>query len=187
MKNKKDNFVYIDENNLLGSNFYWRKGIEIGISKEDLARVGLQDERALVHKDIIEALKNADKVLQSKGYNLYVTEGYRSEELYKLLNEKMVEKLGEQEKNRILNMQDMPHSSGKSIDIALWRDNKKILLHDKKDGIDGYFVNFYKQTNKTYQELQEMLINIMQDNGFRLGTKREYFHFNYEPQSPRNY
>ncbi len=187
MENQKDNFVYIDENDLLGSNFYWHKGVEVGIPKEVLAKVGLQDERVSVHKDIVEALKNADKVLQEKGYRIFITEGHRSKELYTLINEKIAEKIGEQEKNRILNMKDMPHSTGKSVDVALWQDNKKILLHDKKDGINGYFVDFYKQTNKNYQELQEMLIGIMQDNGFRLGTKREYFHFNYDLQSPRNY
>lgn len=189
MENQKENFVYIDEYNLLGSNFYWHKGIEVGIPKGELAKVGLQDERVLVHKDIVGTLKNADKALQSKGYRLYITEGYRSKELYRLINEKIKEKIGEKETNRILNMVDMPHATGKSIDVALWRDGKKILLHDKEDGINGYFINFYKQgdkENKYYQELQEFLINTMQDNGFRLGTKREYFHFNYDPQSPKN-
>lgn len=183
-------FVYIDEYGLLGSNFYWRKGIEIGLSKEELAKVGLQNEHVLVHRDIIESLKHADKALQSEGYRLYVTEGYRSKELYHLINEKIKDKIGEQETSRILNMVDMPHATGKSVDIALWRDDKKLILHDKQDGINGYFIDFYKQgekKNEQYQNLQEFLIKVMQDNGFRLGTKREYFHFNYNPDSPRNY
>ncbi len=187
MENQNENFVYIDEYGLLGSNFYWHKGIEIGLSKEMLKRVGLENERVLVHKDLMTPLQNADKKLQEKGYRIFITEGYRSKELYGLIDEKITEKIGEKEKNRILNMKDMPHSIGKSVDVALWRDGKKLILHDKKDGISGYFIDFYKETNKSYQELQEMLIKIMQDNGFRLGTKREYFHFNYEPNSPRNY
>lgn len=190
MKKEKQNFVYIDKYNLLGSNFYWHKGIEIGLSREKLASVDLQNGRVLVHRDIIKALKNVDRTLQNKGYRLYITEGYRSKKLYKLINEKIKEKIGEQEKNRILNMIDMPHSTGRSVDVALWRDGKKIILHDKKDGINGYFIDFYKQgskENKKYQKLQEFLINTMQNNGFRLGVKREYFHFNYNSQSPRNY
>lgn len=84
-------------------------------------------------------------------------------------------------------MIDMPHSTGKSVDVALWQNNEKILLHDKKDRIKGYFINFYKETNSNYQKLQDFLINTMQDNEFRLGTKKEYFHFNYDPESPKNY
>ncbi len=190
MENPKENLVYIDEYNLLGSNFYWNKGIEIGLSKEELNKVGLENDRVLVNKDIIEALKNADQVLKNKGYGLYITEGYRSKELYELINKKIKEKIGEQETKRILNMIDMPHATGKSIDVALWHDGKKMILHDKEDGINGYFVDFYKQgikENKQYQELQKLLINTMQDNGFRLGVKREYFHFNYDPESIRNY
>ena len=48
-----DNFVYIDDHGFLGSNFYWQKGNEIGLSKKDLAKVGLIDDRIKVHKDII--------------------------------------------------------------------------------------------------------------------------------------
>ena len=155
-----------------------------------LKRVGLQNERVLVHKDLIAPLQNAEKILQEKEYRIFITEGYRSKELYELINEKITEKIGEQEKNRILNMKDMPHSTGTSVDIALWHDGKKLILHDKNDGINGYFIDFYKQgenKNEQYQKLQEFLIKAMQDNGFRLGTKREYFHFNYDPHSPRNY
>lgn len=188
--NKKENLVYIDKHDLLGSNFYWHKGIEVGISKKDLAKVGLKNRRVMVHKDIIRALKNADKILQKEEYGLYITEGYRSKELYKLINERIKERIGEKETKRILNMIDMPHTTGKSVDVALWHNGRKLTLHNKKDGIDGYFVDFYKQgknTNNRYQKLQKLLINIMQNNGFRLGTKREYFHFNYNPKSRPNY
>lgn len=188
--NINSDLVYIDEYDLLGSNFYWQKGIEMGMAKEDLAKVGLVNERVLIHKDIIRPLNRADGALHIKGYNLYITEGYRSKELYELINEKIEAKIGKHETGRILNMKDMPHMTGKSIDVALWRDGKKLVLHNKEDGINGYFVNFYKQgekKNTQLQELQDFLINIMQDCGFRLGTKREYFHFNYDPNSPRNY
>ena len=67
MENQNENFVYIDEYGLLGSNFYWSKGIKIDLPKEMLKRVGLEDERVLVHKDLITPLQNADKKLQEKG------------------------------------------------------------------------------------------------------------------------
>ena len=31
------------------------------------------------------------------------------------------------------------------------------------------------------------MIGIMQDHGFRLGTKREYFHFDYRSEMSKNY
>jgi D-alanyl-D-alanine dipeptidase len=181
MKKQNKNFVYIDEYDLLGGNFYWHKANEVGIPKEKLSAMGLKNERVLVHKDIIPPLKEADKILQKKGYRIFITEGYRSKELYQFINRKIAEKIGEQERDRILNMKDMPHSTGKSVDVALLRNGKKLILHDKKDGIDGYFVDFYKEgknKNEQYQKLQEVLLEIMQNNGFRLGIKREYFHFN---------
>jgi D-alanyl-D-alanine dipeptidase len=181
------NFVFIDEYGILGSNFYWQKGNEIGLLKEELKRVGLTDERIKIHKDLIKPLLTADKELQKHGYQIYVTEGYRSKELYELLSQKMVERIGEKGKNKILNTKDMPHSTGRSIDVALWKDNQVFRLHDKADGINGYFINFYKEKKPKYQKLQDLLTGIMQDSGFRLGTKGEYFHFNYNPDMPRNY
>ena len=175
MKNKPNKFTYIDKHNLLGSNFYWHKGIELGFSKEDLKRVELFNDRVLIHKDLIKPLLKANKTLKEKGYSIYITEGYRSKELYKEVSKK----IGKNNTNKILNMNDMPHVTGKSVDIVLWKDNKKLILHDREDGFDGYFFGFYKDKNEKYHKLQEMLINTMQENGFELGKKKEYFHFNY--------
>lgn len=182
--------VHIDDHGLLGSNFYWQKGKEIGLSKEELAAVGLYDDRALVHPDLIAPLQRIDAILQKGGFRLYIKEGYRSKELYGLINKKIQERIGEAETGRILNMIDMPHATGRAIDVTLWKDGEPVPMKDKTDGIDGYFIDFYKgkgAQGERFYALQTMLIGIMQDNGFRLGTKREYFHFNYDPQSPRNY
>jgi len=60
-----------------------------------------------------------------------------------------------------------------------------------EDDTPALFVDFYKDKfdaeSQSYQQLQEWLIKVMQDHGFRLGTKREYFHFDYRPEMPRNY
>src|SRR3989344_7350710 len=165
LENKKENFVYLDEHGILGSNFYWQKGNEIGLSKEELEKVGLTGDRIQIHEDMVEPLLFADKKLQEHGYRLYITEGYRSKELYELVNQKMIEIIGEKEKNRILNIKDMPHASGKSVDVALWKDREVMRLHDKTDGINGYFVGFYKGKNDEYQRLQELLIGMMQNTG----------------------
>lgn len=186
--------VYIDEYGLLGTNFYWKHRNRLpNITDEDLEQVGLIDERVLVHKDIIEILQDIDKKFQEKGYRMYIKEGYRSKELYELIYQKRVEMFGKERTDALLNMQAMPHASGKTVDIALWsvEEDKEIFLRNKDDGDGAYFINFYKDRDdaqsKHYQALQDFLINTMEEYGFRLGTKREYFHFDYKPEIEKNY
>lgn len=189
-----EDFVYIDEYGLMGSNFYWQHRHKVaGTTNEDLIAVGLVNDRVQVHKDIVPVLVKIDRLLQEKEMRLYVKEGYRAKALYELVYKKRVELFGQEATDRILNMKDIPHASGKTVDVALWdiKTDKEIYLRDGKDGDDAYFANFYKNKTteeaKHYQELQDFTINLMQDHGFRLGTKLEYFHFNYDPKSPRNY
>lgn len=165
----------------------------MGMSKEDLAAVGLVDERVKVHPDLVQPLRKVDVALQGKGCRLYITEGYRSPELYSFVHKKIEETKGKGEADRVLNLRDKPHATGKAIDAVLWDKSKQepIIMRDKSEGFDAYFVDYYKNSEdpkrRAYHELQSMLINLMQDNGFRLGIKREYFHFNYAPQMPRSY
>ena len=192
-ESENKDLVYIDEHGIMGGNFYWRRRKQANFSDEQLAEVGLTDERVLVHSDIIEPLKAVDRAFGARGCRLYIAEGYRSKGLYALVNKKMKDKIGEENTGRLLNMVDMPHATGKAVDVALWDPvtDKEIFLRDGSDGIDAYFIDFYKgkddEKSKGFQELQEFVIKILQDNGFRLGTRREYFHFNYDPQLPRNY
>lgn len=186
--------VYIDEYGLLGTNFYWKHRNKLpNITDKDLEQIGLVDERVLVHKDIIEILQEIDKKFQEKGYRMYIKEGYRSKELYELIYQKRVEMFGKERTDALLNMQVMPHASGKTVDVALWsiKEDKEVFLRNKDDGDGAYFINFYKDKDdaqsKHYQELQDLLINTMQEHGFRLGTKREYFHFDYKPETEKNY
>lgn len=184
----ESDFVYIDQYGLLGTNFYWNNRKKVpGITDEDFFRVGLRDDRVQVHRDIVKILVEIDKKFQQKGYRMYVKEGYRSKELYELVYKKRVELFGKEETDRVLNMKDMPHAAGKTVDVALWdvKENKEIQLREVKDGTDAYFINFYKnkpdEQSQKYQTLQDYLIVTMQEYGFRLGTKREYFHFDYKP------
>lgn len=184
-------FVYIDEYNLLGSNFYWNHRNKIpGTTESDLEKVGLTNDRVQVHQEIVSVLIEIDKAFQKRGFRLYIKEGYRSKELYEFVYKKRVELFGKERTDRLLNMQDMPHANGKTVDVALCdpKEDKEIYLRDGKDGDGAYFINFYrnKETEeaKHFQELQDYVVSTMQDYGFRLGTKLEYFHFNYEPESP---
>lgn len=176
-----NNLAYIDEYGILGKNSYWQMGNKIGLTREELEKVDLTDERIRIHPDLIEPILAADKELQKHGYRLYLTEGYRSKELYKLVGEKMVKDLGEKGRDKILNLKDTPHATGRSVDAVLWKNGEVLKLRDKEDGFDAYFIDFYKDKNNEFQKLQNLLIKTMQNQGFKLGTKREYFHFNYEP------
>jgi len=187
-------FVYIDDYGLLGYNFYWKKRDSIpGATETDLKKLGLKDNRVQVHKDIIDVLVKIDKEMQKHGFRIYIKEGLRTKELYEFVYKKRVELFGKEITDKLLNMKDMPHATGKSVDIELWDQSKKeeVFMRNRNDGTDAYFVNYYRdkggEQNKKLQELQDLLISTMQNNGFRLGTKREYFHFDYKPETPKNY
>lgn len=190
----KDNeLVYIDEYGLQGTNFYWHKYKAKGLHKKDIISAGLANDRVQVHKDIISPLITVNKKLISEGYTLFIKEGYRSKALYEIIYKRRVEKFGKEETDKILNMTDMPHSSGHSVDVALYdsKTNTEVYMRNGEDGTDALFIDYYKEhadeKGKYYQHLQETLIEVMQQHGFRLGTKLEYFHFDYRPDEPQNY
>jgi len=187
------NLVYIDDYGLRGTNFYWHKFEAKGLSKQDILDAGLTSDRVQAHKDIIAPLQSINEAFKSRGYELYIKEGYRSSALYDIVYQRRVEKFGKAETDSILNMADKPHALGLSVDVALWNSetDSEVYMRRGEDGTDALFVDFYKDKpepeSKQYQALQEWVIGVMQDHGFRLGTKREYFHFDYRPEIPRNY
>ncbi len=188
-----ENFVYIDEHGLKGISFYWYNYESKGLSKEDIMSAGLTSGRAQVHKDIIEPLQAVNKIFNDRGFQMYIKEGYRSKALYEIMYQRRCEKFGKEETDRLINMKDMPHASGKTVDIALWDPvtDTEVMMRDKADGVDGCFINFYKDKTsddaKRFQELQDFVITTMQAHGFRLGKKKEYFHFDYKPDTEQNY
>jgi len=131
-------------------------------------------------------LQQVDKAFQEKGMRMYIREGYRPHALYELVFKKRSEKFGEEDTRRIMNMEDRPHASGKSVDIVPWdpKTNQEIPARRKEDGVPAMFIDFYKERKdeegKRYQELQEFMIKTMLANGFEIGRLQEYFHFNYK-------
>ena len=185
--------VYIDEHDLFGINYYWNRMESYRMSEKELNDIGFFDDRVQVHKDIIAPLQKVDQKFQERGYRLYVKEGYRPKALYELAYKKRVEKYGKEDTDRLLNMNSMPHANGKSVDVTLWnpQESKEVYLRNGEDGADALFIDFYKgktdEKSKWYREMQEYVIGVMQDNGFRLGKLNEYFHFDFRPVEPRNY
>ena len=80
----------------------------------------------------------------------------------------------------------MAHATGLTVDVALvsLESGKEVAMRGKEDGIEGMFVGFYagKENSKSrrYQELQDLLFQIMIRNGFTLGSKKEFWHFEYK-------
>jgi hypothetical protein len=60
-----------------------------------------------------------------------------------------------------------------------------------EDGVPAFFIHFYRdrqnEESKKYQELQDYIANIMMSHGFRFASKREYCHFDYQPDIPKTY
>lgn len=185
--------VYIDDYGFIGSNFYWYKYESKGLTKEDIRAAGLTSDRVQVDKALIEPLQKVEHGLRPLGYRLYIKEGYRSRSLYEVVYKRRVEKFGKAETDSLLNMNDMPHAHGRSVDVALWdiAENKEVYLRSGDDGTGALFIHFYKDKQdaraRYYQELQDLLISHMMTQGFRLGTKREYFHFDFRPEMLPNY
>ena len=190
---KQPDLVYIDQHGILGSNFYWHRHESYGITRDEILATGLTNERVQVHPDLINPLQEIDAIFQKDGYRLYIREGYRSKELYELIYRKRITKFGREMTDRLVNMDDMPHATGMSVDIALWDvgANQLMLLRRFEDGPEALFLDFYKNKNdeasRRYQALQEYVIAVALDHGFRLGKKREYFHFNYRPEEPKSF
>jgi D-alanyl-D-alanine dipeptidase len=177
--------VYIDEHNLLGSNYYWQKHADYDVSREEVIAAGLTDNRAQVDQSLIRPLQQIDAVFQKHGYRLYVKEGYRPKAIYELIFPRRVKKFGEETTRRLVNIENMPHATGKTVDVTLWdpKTNQEVFSRSLADGIESMFIGFYKnktdEASQHYQKLQDLIMTTMLEHGFAIGPKNEYFHFNY--------
>jgi D-alanyl-D-alanine dipeptidase len=179
------NLVYLSDFGLRGSNFYWHKYQTHGLTKNDILRVGLRDDRVRVRRELIDPLKGAAALTLSRGMAIYIKEGYRSKPLYRMVYQRRVQKYGQEQTDSLFNMIDMPHSTGFSIDVALWNpiDDCEIAMRNPEDGLPALFSNFYRgrtdRRSQEFQQLQQYLLSVMQEFGFRLGSRNEYFHFDF--------
>lgn len=185
----KQRLVPISEAGLLGSSFYWTRYEDYGLTKEELVETGMADEQVYVDNEIMPALVEVDAELQKRNWRLYLREGYRSPELYQLLYKKRVEKFGQEMTDKLLNMEDMPHASGRAVDVSIWDEetDSEIKLRRTEDGPESLIYGFYKDAEdpagQRCGELQEYLVGLMQSHGFGLGKRNEFFHFNYQPET----
>ena len=155
--------VFIDGYNLIWSNFYWTRRADYGLSEEELKNAGVENERVQIDESLVDSLKAADQELQKHGFRLYVKEGYRSPELYNLIYQKRTAKYGAENVNKILNMEDKPHATGKAVDIGLLDKETLVEVPTRKreDGPESLLCDFYRNKDdaesKLYQARQDLL------------------------------
>lgn len=160
------------------------------LSLKELHSVGIKSNTALVDKRLIPKLKAANKIFNKHKFELIVKDGYRSPEQYKLVQQKRYQLDSKVNTDKTLNLDLMIHSTGLCVDINLidLKNNREVKMWDKKDWPDGVFVNFYRHGKDTesqkFQQLQDLLVNTMLSLEFTLGTKNEFWHFEYLSLKP---
>ena len=179
------NLVSTESFGIKGINYYWVRKDLFGFTKDELKSVGVLNNLAYVHSDIIESLAFAQRTLQLAGFELLVKDAYRSPELYKMIVEKRSKQFGVEETVRLFNLVDMPHATGLAVDVNLisLETTEEVDLRDKTVSDKAYFVNYYKTSLHPkaglYQSLQDTLARAMHNAGFKYGKKLEYWHFDY--------
>lgn len=178
-------FVKVSDYHIKGINYYWVRKDQFNISLEELEAVGITGNYAYIHEDLIPVLKEVNSDLRESGYELIVKDGYRPSELYKLVKQKRYEIDGKENTDKTLNHVLMPHANGYTLDVSLINiaTGEEEKIWDNKDWPNGVFVDYYRQRSdneaKNYQRLQDLLIKTMLSHGFKLGSKREIWHFEY--------
>lgn len=166
-----------------GFNHYWTKRDFYNMTEVELNAAGVTNGNAYVDESLIPLLQQVNEVLKPQGYGIIVKDGYRSPELYKLIQTKRYEMFGKEQTDRILNTITMPHSNGRTVDVSLSdiKTGEEVPMRNKKDDPDNFFIDFYRHKedseSKEYQRLQDLLIKTMLSVGFKLGTKNEFWHF----------
>ena len=175
--------ISTDSIGVVGRNYYWYNHAIFNITKAELKAVGVVDGKVYIDNDLVQPLLAAKAVLESQGYTLAIVDGYRSPELYTIAYATNAKLLGQSNADGLINIVDMPHSSGRVIDVQLrdFKTNKELYLRDGRDGTGCHFVDYYKartdKKSQRFQKLQTILINAMLSQGFVLGKKQEYWHF----------
>lgn len=167
-----------------GLNYYFINRQRKNISLEELAAVGIVDDKSYVHCDLIVPLLWVIAQLTPHGYSILLEDAYRSPATYELARRKLVTQEGEEVARRLFNMADMPHATARAIDLSLIDSatgQKVWLRNDGRDGLEAKFVGFYQdredEESRLYQQRQDLLHDIMQRAGFVFGSKREIWHF----------
>lgn len=178
--------VKLRDHGLKGQNYYWVNRKQLNITLTELKAIGVKDGDGYVAAALIVPLQQANNLLREYGYKLFITDAYRPPKLYELVHKKRVAKYGAQQTNALLNMDKQPHATGYTVDVTLRsiKNGKELQLRNEDDDVKSAFINYYKnktdERSQEYQRRQLLLRDTMKQVGFTLGSKQEFWHFEYE-------
>lgn len=181
------NLVNVADYKIKGINYYWARKEMFNLTDEELRSVGVKDNYARVDQKLIPKLKEANEIFKTYGFEIIVKDGYRSRKEYRLVQQKRYEKDGKENTDKTFNTRRMAHASGLTVDINLidLKTGQEIEMYDKSEWPDSIFINYYKNKkdpkSREFQRLQDLMISTMLSLGFKLGSKKEFWHFKYKP------
>ena len=193
MKNEKipSHFVSLQENGFACKNYYTGEGgIRIGITTEFIKSIGFVDDTIWIHPRILPKLTAVKDKLYSEGFGLIIKDGFRPVELITEVC-RLREEAGLPVK-KLMSQKKMPHATGMAVDAMLADISKDsndyeivgkelITRNQRRDGLSSCFVDFYNGMSNpecvNYQNLQNILVRTFLREGFVLGNRREYWHF----------
>lgn len=166
------------------NNYYFGSGgMSLRITREDLARFGLTDDTFWAHERILKDLRKAISDIRREGFGVQIRDAWRPRKLYDLIVEKMDRHGTNPDRKNLINRKTKPHSTGLAIDAVL-TDDKGSLIWTRNQGVDGiascrygFYASNTDEKSMTYQGLQDILVGGFLRSGFRLGSKKEYWHF----------
>jgi D-alanyl-D-alanine dipeptidase len=177
--------VDLAEYHIKGINYYWVRKDNFNLSYDELRSAGVTANDAQVDERLVPKLQAANAAFRPYGYEIIVKDGYRSPDLYELVRQKRYINDGQETTDRTLNAVTKPHATGLVVDVSLVKlsDGQEVEIWDKADWPEGVFIDYYRHHTHPraaeYQQLQDLLAEVMLGLGFKFGSKREFWHFEY--------
>jgi D-alanyl-D-alanine dipeptidase len=177
------NLVKSTDYGIKGVNYYWTRRERYNLTEAELIAAGLTDGDAYIDESLVEPLRRANTEFKRLGYEIIIKDGYRSPDVYKLVQAKRYALQGREVVDSFLNVERAVHATGRAVDISLLdlKTGEELYFRDGKDDPGAYFIDYYKNhtdaAGREFQRRQDMLISTMLGSGLVLGTKNEYWHF----------
>lgn len=194
MHNTSLDLVNLSDYNIKSINFYFEKHKQYNITLQELADIGITDNICRVNKKVAIVLININQDLQDDGYEIYVKDAYRSQELYNLVYKKRIELHGKENVDKIFKPVRAIHSTGNAIDVSLidiasWEEvmmrndyNENGTKKTNEDIIKSFYGDAFKDSLSPeeieFHKKRALLKNIMYKYWF-IGIENEYRHFEY--------
>ena len=183
MKSAPEHFLSLQAAGFVCRPYYFGEGgTRIKLTPELLAEAGHPDSTLWVHPEVIVRLENCRMVLAERDFGIQISDAFRSLALYELIRKHHAEH--QPSAVELISKTRCPHSTGMAIDVDLVdpQTGKNIWLRNHgRDGnpstVYGFYGGHADREGLEYHYLQRLLVQTFLDEGFGLGEKKEYWHF----------